>query len=314
MSKTNEYLIKAKDNFDQDTFFSAPDIFKNTLDITWMATSDQNKDYTSEYTILPVEPEVEDDGEVLYQFNKQGFRSDNFISSHEGTHILFAGCSQTEGVGSPLETVWTKMLYEDIKGDNNLSGFFSLGRSGYGWQKIIANFLVYSEKYGMPDIFLVQLPNIGREWKWHKAYHKWFYVQRYPTTDIEEMIVTRKPNPDDVDFFKHTPMTVEEHRKAFIDFCAGWTLFEKFCESNNVKLLWGTWDEDENINHKLANISQNYIHFSREEFLDYLTEVRPDGVLKKHDVERRDGHLGILNHEYWRNKFLEEMRRRHWVK
>ena len=46
--------------------------------------------------------------------NLQGFRSDNFKNNNINLHILFNGCSNTEGYGLLLEETCSKKLYNKI--------------------------------------------------------------------------------------------------------------------------------------------------------------------------------------------------------
>jgi hypothetical protein len=300
MANPKDFIINGKDR-DGNPTFSDPNLFNNTFDTTWMWGTEDD-DYSQELTIIPVEGDTPDDGEILYSYNKDGFRSDNFTSNHDGTHILFAGCSQTEGVGSPIHDIWPKMVYDELSKKNKLSGFYSIGRSGFGWQKVMLNFVTYVEKYGYPEYFFVMLPNVGRLWEWDDKTSRWWYVQRYPNGQGLEEI------PDYIDYFSPKQLTVQEHRKSFIDFVAGWKVFEKLCKDNGVKLLWCSWDTEENKNYLNSNFSKTYFHTTNEEMLYFISKERPDGKMEKYDMERRDGHSGILFHKYWTSKFMEKIR------
>lgn len=302
-----KYIINKKDSNGNPISDSVPDIFMDQFDVTWMASGmAQGHSYKSSFTILPTEGnQTKDDGRVIYNFNHDGFRCDDFTKVHNGVHVLFSGCSNTEGVGSPLETIWSKTLYNKLSEENDLSGFFSLGKAGQGWQKIIANFIIYGEKYGFPDFFFVLLPNLGRFWDWHPKDNRWYYVQRYP---VESVILPNKPAEPTEDFFAHRSISLEEHRKIFIDFCAGWKLFEKFCESKNVKMLWASYDYTENYNHDLFSISQNYINLSSEALAEFTFNARPHGNFKIDELHRRDGHSGTIEHDYWKSNFIEKLK------
>lgn len=307
MSKTSEFTIDSKDANSNSILNSAPDLFLNKFDVTWMESfRDESGSYKTTLTILPTEgPDSVDDGRVIYNFNHDSFRSDDFTKTHSGTHILFSGCSNSEGVGSPLETIWTKKLYNQISKENEVSGFFSLAKAGNGWQKIIANFMIYGERYGFPDFFFVMLPNIARFWDWHPKEKRWYYVQSSPLKTQRYWQNNVKVDPDN--FFVHRNVTPETHKKDFIDFYFGWKMFEKFCESKNVKMLWGSWDYPEGINHNTFQNSKNYIHLTIEESVEFIDKARPTGKFEVDDLQRRDGHLGQLEHEYWTRKFLEKI-------
>ena len=60
-----------------------------------------------------------DDGSVEYKYNSEGFRSDNFTNMHNGKHLLFSGCSEGEGIASPLNTMWNKIVYDRLNLEND---------------------------------------------------------------------------------------------------------------------------------------------------------------------------------------------------
>ena len=305
MKKTDPFILKNLDG-------GVDDVFYNKFDVTWGKMNGvltEQRDWTR----IPIEI-ADDDGTVHYHYNNEFFRSDDFITNHDHEkHILFAGCSQTEGVGAPLETVWSKVLLDNINKKNNTNyGFYSIAKSGYGWQKVISAYMIYIEKYGAPDYMFVLLPNLGRFFDWDEETEKYTYVQRYPngggvsTDQLDESKV-----PDFLLIEK--PFTLKEHRKSFIDFSISWKMFEKFCELNGTKLIWASWDYQENLNYKLANLSSNYIDITAEGLMKFIEEKRPTGKIEKFDLSRRDGHAGTLVNEYWASCFENESRNRGWI-
>ena len=76
-------------------------------------------------------------------------------------------------------------------------------------------------------------------------------------------------------------------------------------------MLWTSWDMPENENYKLISF-KNFVLISLNEFENFIPKVRPDLKFAKHDWQKRDGHGGHLYHEYWENKFLQEIERRGW--
>lgn len=306
MKQTDPFIFK---NFDG----GIDDVFYNKFDVTWGKTPNGGVTDQKHWTKLPIEI-AEDDGTVDYNYNNEFFRSDDFITDHSNEkHILFAGCSQTEGVGAPLETVWSKVLLNNLNTKNNSSnGFYSIAKSGYGWQKVISTYMLYIEKYGVPEYMFVLLPNLGRFYEWDQSNERYVYVQRYPNGGG---VSTDQLDEDKVpDFlFIEKPFSLGEHRKCFVDFSISWKMFEKYCEAMGTKLLWASWDYQENVNYKLANLSQNYIDISNEELLEFIKEKRPDGRIQKFDLSRRDGHAGTLVNEYWASKFEQEITKRGWL-
>ena len=277
------------------------DVFFNEFDLSWFKGTTEKV-----LTRAPSEPKEIDDGSFTYVYNNEFFRSDDFTTEHNGAHILFAGCSQTEGIGSPLDTVWSKMLHGQLSASNDVSGFYTIARSGFGWQKIISNFMIYVDRYGMPDYLFIMVPDLCRFFEWREDKAAWFYVQR-----IVGDVAWAKDQGIDPIFYQQA--TEKEYKKAVVDFKISWSLFEKYCELNNVRLLWGTWEyEDSNLYKNLIR-SKSYIDLSYEGFMGHVSNSRPDGKLDKFDLSRRDGHAGVLQHEYWLSEFKKEISRRGWM-
>lgn len=226
----------------------------------------------------------ENDTSVLYHLNKDGFRSNNFQKNHDGTHILFAGCSETEGVGGNLDSCWAYMLYEDLNKHNKLSGYFNIGKSGFGWQKIISNCLIYFDQVAVPDYLFIMLPDVNRFFNWEKEIQSWTYKQDY-----------------NLDF--------EVHQQKMIDFILSWKLFVKFCKEKNIELLFSTWD--------LTNVSyinhcnfDNFIkiNYSNEAIADLIdVKLFNDSDKKQIFFSKRDGHQGYGKHFLWKEAFLNEI-------
>lgn len=268
------------------------DIFSKEFDKGW-SSKINDKDFKKHWFVLPDEPQVVDDKSIVYSYNSDRFRCDEFKSNHENKkHILFAGCSETEGVGSPLNTVWSKIIYNKLSESDDLSGYFSLAKSGWGWQKIINNFIIYSEKYGFPEYFIVLLPRISRLYIWEDD--NWIYKQKIFNHKTKDINLSKK-----------------EHRELWINFITGWKLFELYCNSNNVKLLWSSWDYIENENlENTENYFNNYFSIKNNQILEYAKKVRPDGKFLKYDIDRRDGHNGVIEHECYAELYLEQIKKR----
>lgn len=304
MKNREEYIIT---NSVLNNSSATWDVFLNKFDITW-ATDPKWTKNGKELTVTPIEQgqpgSFVDDGTIKYSYNNEWFRSDDFTANHpEKYHVLFAGCSETEGIASPLEEVWSKMLHKDLVDRSiDVGGFYSIARAGYGWQKIITNFMIYVEKYGFPTHLFVLLPNLGRLYSWKKDDSAWFYTQKFPfkgpVSSREETFFNSNTNP-------------EEHKQFFIDFSVSWQLFEKYCKSNGVELLCSTWDYPEGENLERFHHLKSFFLIKEEgEIEDFTASLRPDGKLLKGDLRRRDGHSGKIYHQYWLQKFQDEMSRR----
>lgn len=272
------------------------DVFKNQFDKTWLYSS-QNKDKNI-FTILPGE-NIKDDGSVTYQYNKDGFRSDEFKINNSKYTVVFGGCSETEGVGGNLDEVWSYKLYKELKNKYNIENYYSLGKAGYGWHKIILNFLIYAEKYGNPTHFFVLLPNIGRNYFWDENLNAWNYNQKYTNFYLNKTVHNKNILFDCI-----------KHKDYFIEFSVGWKIFEKYCNSHNIKLLFSTWEYEENNNLMFANQHKDFFPLSNDGMKKYLDKNYDNLKIDKKDLQKRDGHKGNIVHEYYKSEFLNEIESR----
>lgn len=275
------------------------DVFSNNFDKTWFNLLPEDQKQQKKFTALPHEIKNGwDDGSVVYQYNSDFFRCDEFGSNNSKYHVVFGGCSETEGIGGNLEEAWSYKLYLELKQKYDIGGYYSLGKSGNGWHKIVLSLIEYSNKYGTPTHFFVLLPNIGRNYYWYKDDQKWQYDQKY----VE---ISRKDSP-------HGPESIidlDEHRRQFMEFAVGWKIFQNYCKSNNIKLLYSTWDALENYNFSVYdNQFKCFIPVHVPDKIEkYIEGKYPNLKLPKNALRKRDGHNGDLVHEYWKDNFMQEI-------
>jgi len=232
-----------------------------------------------------------EDWPVKYSFNNYLFRCDHFTKDHDGLHILFGGCSNTEGVGSNIEDNWSYLLYKDISSHVKTSGFFSIAKGGYGWQQIFSNFKVYVEKFGAPDYYFVLHPNLLRYYTWDHETNKWMYVQR----NIGDM---------------SNKELYEEHRLRFPDWATAMSLFIAYCESVGTKIIWTTWDKTESINIKKSGYFDSTFFETYSATAESIKSVRPNSELERDDINFRDGHPGKIQQILWFRSFKDQLIKR----
>jgi hypothetical protein len=282
---------------------SVSEIFSNEFDVTWHDSYRRNNSDQRVWGLIEGE-NAQDDGTVSYHYNKDYFRSDDFKSEHIGKHILFAGCSETEGQGGNIEDSWGKILFNKISSD--ASGFYNIGKSGYGWQKIISQIRIYTNRYGKPENLFVLLPNIGRSIEWSNKEKDWYAKQSYPQFDSTKRL------DGDEDMYV-SEQSAGEYKKTFIDFVISWRLFEDFCEAAGIKLVWGTWEPIDNYNFSQLNLFNNFIPLPKDDILSIIDQYRKDAKLGQFDLDKRDGHHGRLFHEYWADRMLAEAIRKGFI-
>lgn len=244
-----------------------------------------------------------EDSKVEYRYNSELFRSDEFIKDHNGLHILFAGCSNTEGVGSNIEDTWSYLVYQEFTKQNKVSGYFNLGKGGYGWHKIISNCVTYINKYGAPDYLFINMPNILRNYIWNENELQYSYRQKLPYGDV---------GMEHNDYFNENKSTVEEHRKNYPIFLTSWILFVEYCKSLNIKLLWTTWDELDGLNIKVSGYFDDSFFLLKQNLSKDIFEIT-NGAAKESDIRARDGHPGRAIQAIWANIFVKEIQDRGWL-
>jgi hypothetical protein len=240
---------------------------------------------------IPVDHILESkkDKKVLYKFNSEWFRSDHFKKEHDGLHILFTGCSNTEGVGANIEDTWSHMLYTYLSKSNKVDGYYNLAKSGSGWHTTIQNFMVYVDRYGAPDYLFMLNPNILRYFVWNNNSKSWQYSSSGPDEDH----------------------LWDEHKKHFPTWVISFKLFLKYCDSIGTKVLWSTWDFQE-----INNIERTQVFddtFFRINPITNQTIQRNDyySLLDRDDAgNARDGHDGYIQQYYWFDMFKEEIKKR----
>lgn len=271
-------------------------IFFNTID-----TVDRREDeeFLINYEVL--DKNYDQDDTVRYYFNSLGYRSDEFTKHHDGEHILFAGCSETEGQGGNLDSLWSHMVYKKLSETKKISGFFNLSRGGWGHDLIVANIMQYINAYGKPDKIYVLFPNLSRDFIWHKAWdgeEYYSYIGKSPYYYLNTVkLADGKIKPK---------QSLEEQRERIVNFINLVKLFEEYCISNNIELIWSTYSIPDGENYKTLNVFKNFIEMSdAQEILSKHKDLIDEEVYnKKNLLWKRDGHSGYLYHYWWSQRFL----------
>lgn len=271
-------------------------IFFNTIDAV-----DRRKDeeFLINYEVL--DNDYDQDDTVRYYFNSLGYRSDEFTKHHDGEHILFAGCSETEGQGGNLESLWSHMVYKKLSETKKISGFFNLSRGGWGHDLIIANIIQYINTYGKPNKIYILFPNLSRDFEWkgvRDGEEFYNYIGKSPYYYLKNVRLadgTMKPNQG-----------LKEQREQVVKFINLVKLFEEYCTSNNIDLVWSTYSIPDGENYKNLNIFKNFIEMSDAQKIlsDYKDLIDEEVYSKKNLLWKRDGHSGYLYHYWWSQRFL----------
>lgn len=219
-----------------------------------------------------------DDLSITYSYNNEGFRSDDFKTDHDKKHLLFSGCSEGEGIAADLKTVWNKIVYNHLNMNNEYSGFFNVAIDNFGFHKIVFNIINYISKYGKPDEIIILFPEVCRVNEWNSKDN--FYFQNWSNSNNLSSLHDQKIFMD-----------------ALINFIPFMKLFESYCESNNIKLLWSTWSQLESDIYKSLNTFKYFLP------MDYSLNANLDTSKQI----RRDGHQGEYYHRLWAQNFIKRI-------
>ena len=106
-------------------------------------------------------------GEVQYKFNNKGFRCDDFDTwENHKYRIMFAGCSDTEGHGMPLEETWAKLFHGKVCEKLGESiPFWNIAHGAASTDHIVKH--LYNEGSKLrPQVVIALLPHFERRERW----------------------------------------------------------------------------------------------------------------------------------------------------
>lgn len=101
--------------------------------------------------------------DVVYKINKDGFRTDNFEPlNNDNFNILYSGCSFSFGQDLPQQLMWSNFVTDHFKTIKNTKGY-NLSMMGSSIHLIVKNICAFINKYGIPDVLVMMLPDIHRK-------------------------------------------------------------------------------------------------------------------------------------------------------
>jgi hypothetical protein len=206
------------------------------------------------------------------EINSSGFRSDEFINKHEGTHILFSGCSVTSGTGLLEEEIWTKILYNKIYKEANCSGYFNLGIPASGLCDQVINMFKYFNSFGNPDFIFYMIPDSGRFYSGKKEFRNCFFSK-----EDEDLILF---------LYKQYYM-----------------MLESYCKTNNIKLFSFTYIAD--IQHNFKNNFKTFKSIDMDDLYNFVFVKNKEKNNLYTETARDNMHFGTAYHEYWSNFIYE---------
>lgn len=245
---------------------------------------------------------------IPYSLNSHGYRSSEFNKDND---ILILGCSQTYGKGMHNEFTWPEIFCNSIDKTYSRVAFpgDSIGGQVYKAFK-------YFEEIGNPKIVLGLFPLYRLEYV--SVPEKFIAVLRSGNKQYEQMMPGIAYFEDQY-FLKmskapHDPEHIVPKEFAIFYNFIFIKMLEQYCESNNIKLIWSIYDNEEISNgiEEEYKISKNYLNTS-----DMFKNMRCQSNNLKHcsrefvnhklyDLAADSGHWGIHMHRHFAEKFIEK--------
>ena len=221
------------------------------------------------------------------EFNSNNFRCDEFIKNHNGKHILFMGCSETQGCNDGLDDTWSYILYKKISSLEKTSGYFNIALCGSSIFLQISIFLNYIEKFGIPDEIYFLTPGTDRNLIFvnDKIDHRSFFSEEYETT--------------------------EKLTNSFISSIMYLKMFESICKILNIKMIWSTWssfEEDFFSRFPFMNFFSLELKNIHNEIPKYVMKHFDENDSMNNNLFKSDkGHRGKAFHKGWAEIFYDKI-------
>jgi hypothetical protein len=227
--------------------------------------------------------------EFHQDFNSLGYRCQEFTKTHDGKHVLFMGCSETQGSNHSLDEAWANILYKKISNDEKLSGYFNIASIGHG---ILYQFLIllnYIENYAKPDEIYFLIPETTRA-----------FIIEYHEDPIK---ISHQNMPSSIENF-----TQEIISNTHFNSLAYLRILESFCNNSGINLIWSTWHPDSEKFYKVLNF-KNYLLLNMQIIDDELKinfdKYSDDTKSVEYNLKKQDGHKGLWFHRYWADIFYK---------
>lgn len=226
--------------------------------------------------------------EQYNELNLHNYRSDNFLTNHDGNHILFSGCSNTFGFGLNKEEMWSKIVYDKINKNIKCSGYFNLSTPGGGIQLIISNLFRYFKEFGHPNYIFLNLPE-----------HERFIGYMAKSNSYTKINFSGK----NLDLESEQFFSIINYQYYF--------MLEQYCKTNNIKLYSSSWIIGDNRANtkKKSDFFSSFKTFYYADPLKMLEDVTNDE--KKYNLEyyfyaRDKSHKGA-GYNIWLANFMYDI-------
>jgi hypothetical protein len=226
------------------------------------------------------------------------FRCDEFKKEQDGKHVLFTGCSVTQGVGLELEEVWAHKLYTKISENEKVSGYYNLGVPASGIFFIVSNLFKYFNSYGNPDAIFINLPDMLRFYSVEEVGTK----IKKPYVHKDMVNILSNSIYHDQDWSSEQDILSYSRWVNYYDYVM---MLESYCKTNNIKLFIFSYDGATNETFKKFEL-ESFYDINPIYIIDQLIEYAADNNVDEYFLTARDKmHEGHGLHEKWAEKMFE---------
>jgi len=246
---------------------------------------------------------VTEDKRISYISNSFGHRSDEFKRiDKDKTNVLFAGCSETFGLGLPLEETWPAITYDLMKSkhpDINFGPYQSLSFIGGSIEKIVNNIFKYCYAFGNPNIIYLLAPDIDRQ----IGYGFLDYPSAKQNNEIMFLDIVNMRNVKIEDIENIKVKQVMSAEATILKAVSVLRMLEIFCISNNIELIWNTWGPEDEF-YRMLDFKKFRSDTELSEKMFYKSEENIISLPKsKYENQARDErHAGHAVQRYYANK------------
>jgi hypothetical protein len=255
------------------------------------------------------------DADTEYVTNNFGFRCKDWYKAAE---ILTIGCSNTYGLGVPMNGSWPKIL-EKISNKN----VHNLSQPGLSIQELVFQTFSYFKKFGNPETIVCLFPDPFRMIVPIKSglIGVTNDIDNKPLDTVHLSIYTGKNISDRKKYLKipydYTDVLPMEFALFFS--MKAIHMLEQYCFANNIKLIWSSWNfQVLDVFTQLENLPFNNFLHSNEFIVDTgiaenchieYKEIDNKYFYSGQDIEGGPeyAHCGVHKHLHIAEEFYKEL-------
>jgi hypothetical protein len=200
-----------------------------------------------------------------YTVNSMGYRSDEFLENRD---IVFSGCSFTWGSGVVLDGIWGNILSKSLEKKS-----YNIGLGGRSVQFIVQNTIAFCKKFGNPKVIFCLFPDFTRIQM--KSDSKFMVGKSKNSGKFGRHTYNILPNimsPIKDTKYSKAPHLAEDMIPSEFIFSINLDyihMLEFYCELNNIKLFWGTWDrfQEKYLHENIDSTDfKNYVYLEQDKW------------------------------------------------